>query len=269
MVHLVGRRVRSCPTGSGMADGVSVTAAQWVARAAPAGHAGAHGRRGRPTRRAGPRSGDRLPAPAVAARARPRARRRRPRRRRQHLLAADEPARSARRWRTTCAAGPRCCATTTCRGSARSTPTSRLAARRPAWWHVTINELARRALAGRRGIAATTIYHGFAERPCPRRRARSAAGSGVARRAAGPAADPGHRAQGHRRRARPHRGARRHLLAHRPGRGRLPAPSSTRSWPRPACRCARGCRSACGWPARTPRATSWRCRRRGRASGCR
>ena len=41
----------------------------------------------------------------------------------------------------------------------------------PAWWHVTINDLARRALAVRRGIAATTIYHGFAERPCPRRRA--------------------------------------------------------------------------------------------------
>ena len=41
----------------------------------------------------------------------------------------------------------------------------------PAWWHVTINELARHALAARRGIAATTIYHGFAERPCPGRRA--------------------------------------------------------------------------------------------------
>src|SRR3954452_8323961 len=40
----------------------------------------------------------------------------------------------------------------------------------PAWWHVTINELARHALATRRGIAATTIYHGFAERPCPGRR---------------------------------------------------------------------------------------------------
>jgi len=41
----------------------------------------------------------------------------------------------------------------------------------PAWWHVTINDLARHALAARRGIAATTIYHGFAERPRPRRRA--------------------------------------------------------------------------------------------------
>jgi len=40
----------------------------------------------------------------------------------------------------------------------------------PAWRHVTINELARRALAARRGIAATTIYHGFDERPCPARR---------------------------------------------------------------------------------------------------
>ena len=40
----------------------------------------------------------------------------------------------------------------------------------PAWWHVTINELARHALADRRGIAATTIYHGFAERPHPEQR---------------------------------------------------------------------------------------------------
>ena len=40
----------------------------------------------------------------------------------------------------------------------------------PAWRHVTVNELARRALATRCGIAATTIYHGFAELPCPQRR---------------------------------------------------------------------------------------------------
>jgi glycosyltransferase involved in cell wall biosynthesis len=40
----------------------------------------------------------------------------------------------------------------------------------PAWRHVTINELARHALAARRGIAATTVYHGFDERPCPWRR---------------------------------------------------------------------------------------------------
>lgn len=40
----------------------------------------------------------------------------------------------------------------------------------PAWRHVTINEQARRDLAERRGIAATTVYHGFDERPCPRRR---------------------------------------------------------------------------------------------------
>ncbi|MGH3614407.1 MAG: glycosyltransferase [Pseudonocardia sp.] len=40
----------------------------------------------------------------------------------------------------------------------------------PAWRHVTINELARRALEARRGIAATTIYHGFDERPRPTRR---------------------------------------------------------------------------------------------------
>jgi mannosylglucosylglycerate synthase len=41
----------------------------------------------------------------------------------------------------------------------------------PAWWHVTINELARHALLERRGIAATTIYHGFAEGRCPEQRA--------------------------------------------------------------------------------------------------
>lgn len=40
----------------------------------------------------------------------------------------------------------------------------------PAWWHVTINDLARQALAARRGIAATTIYHGFDIRPPLRRR---------------------------------------------------------------------------------------------------
>ena len=41
----------------------------------------------------------------------------------------------------------------------------------PSWRHVTINELARHALEERRGIAATTIYHGFDERPCPEQRA--------------------------------------------------------------------------------------------------
>ncbi|WP_214407730.1 hypothetical protein [Pseudonocardia lacus] len=40
----------------------------------------------------------------------------------------------------------------------------------PSWRHVTINELARRALLARRGIAATTVHHGFAERPCPEQR---------------------------------------------------------------------------------------------------
>ncbi len=40
----------------------------------------------------------------------------------------------------------------------------------PAWRHVTINELARRALLDRRGILATTVYHGFDERPCPEQR---------------------------------------------------------------------------------------------------
>lgn len=36
-----------------------------------------------------------------------------------------------------------------------------------AWRHVTITELARRALLARRGITAATIYHGFAEHPRP------------------------------------------------------------------------------------------------------
>jgi glycosyltransferase involved in cell wall biosynthesis len=49
----------------------------------------------------------------------------------------------------------------------------------PAWRHVTVNELARRDLAERRGIAATTVYHGFDERPCPRRRAAVRARLGV------------------------------------------------------------------------------------------
>jgi glycosyltransferase involved in cell wall biosynthesis len=39
------------------------------------------------------------------------------------------------------------------------------------WRHVTINDLARDALLARRGIAATTVYHGFEERPCPEQRA--------------------------------------------------------------------------------------------------
>ena len=49
----------------------------------------------------------------------------------------------------------------------------------PQWRHVTINELARRALANRRGIAATTVYHGFDERPCPWRRPQVRAALGV------------------------------------------------------------------------------------------
>jgi glycosyltransferase involved in cell wall biosynthesis len=40
----------------------------------------------------------------------------------------------------------------------------------PGWRHVTVNEIARRALAERRGIAATTIYHGFSEQSCPEAR---------------------------------------------------------------------------------------------------
>jgi len=39
-----------------------------------------------------------------------------------------------------------------------------------AWRHVTVNELARRALAARRGIAASTVYHGFSEHPRPEAR---------------------------------------------------------------------------------------------------
>ncbi|MDT7581573.1 MAG: mannosylglucosylglycerate synthase [Pseudonocardiales bacterium] len=49
----------------------------------------------------------------------------------------------------------------------------------PAWRHVTISELARRDLAARRGITATTVYHGFDEQPCPARRAAVRAELGV------------------------------------------------------------------------------------------
>jgi glycosyltransferase involved in cell wall biosynthesis len=50
----------------------------------------------------------------------------------------------------------------------------------PEWRHVTVNELARSALAARRGIEATTIYHGFSEerRPEGRGPARAALGVG-------------------------------------------------------------------------------------------
>jgi hypothetical protein len=86
----------------------------------------------------------------------------------------------------------------------------------PMWRHVTINDLARRSLLARRGIAATTVHHGFDERPptgAARRRPDAGCGWATARCAA---AHPGHRPQGHRRRAGPDRGARRHLLADRP-----------------------------------------------------
>jgi mannosylglucosylglycerate synthase len=51
----------------------------------------------------------------------------------------------------------------------------------PEWRHVTVNELARCALAARRGIVATTIYHGFSEKRCPeaREQVRAALGVGV------------------------------------------------------------------------------------------
>jgi glycosyltransferase involved in cell wall biosynthesis len=51
----------------------------------------------------------------------------------------------------------------------------------PGWRHVTVNELARAELAARRGIAATTIYHGFSEerRPEARDPVRAALGVGA------------------------------------------------------------------------------------------
>jgi mannosylglucosylglycerate synthase len=49
----------------------------------------------------------------------------------------------------------------------------------PEWRHVTVNELARRSLAARRGIAATTIYHGFSEERCPQQREPARAALGV------------------------------------------------------------------------------------------
>lgn len=49
----------------------------------------------------------------------------------------------------------------------------------PAWRHVTISETARRSLAARRGIAATTVYHGFADRPRPEWRAPVRAALGI------------------------------------------------------------------------------------------
>ena len=139
----------------------------------------------------------------------------------------------------------------------------------PAWWHVTINELARHALAARRGIAATTIYHGFAERPCPRARARrsgdgsrsptgrwscSRRGPSRARASTSGSPSPPPSAAPTGSPARPRTATR---------------PSSTRSSRAAACPTGDGCRSACGCPAPTPRATSSRCRRRGRGSGCR
>jgi mannosylglucosylglycerate synthase len=49
----------------------------------------------------------------------------------------------------------------------------------PEWRHVTVNELARSELAARRGIAATTIYHGFSEEPRPEARGPARAALGV------------------------------------------------------------------------------------------
>jgi glycosyltransferase involved in cell wall biosynthesis len=49
----------------------------------------------------------------------------------------------------------------------------------PGWRHVTVNELARSELAARRGIEATTIYHGFSEERRPEARAPARAALGV------------------------------------------------------------------------------------------
>jgi glycosyltransferase involved in cell wall biosynthesis len=49
----------------------------------------------------------------------------------------------------------------------------------PEWRHVTVNELARSELAARRGIAATTIYHGFSEERRPEARGPVRAALGV------------------------------------------------------------------------------------------
>jgi mannosylglucosylglycerate synthase len=49
----------------------------------------------------------------------------------------------------------------------------------PEWRHVTVNELARSELAARRGIVATTIYHGFSEDPRPEARGPVRAALGV------------------------------------------------------------------------------------------
>jgi hypothetical protein len=49
----------------------------------------------------------------------------------------------------------------------------------PEWQHVTVNELARSELGARRGIVATTIYHGFSEEPRPEARGAVRAALGV------------------------------------------------------------------------------------------
>ncbi|OLT17625.1 hypothetical protein BJF78_12535 [Pseudonocardia sp. CNS-139] len=139
----------------------------------------------------------------------------------------------------------------------------------PGWHHVTVNELARHSLEERRGILATTVYHGFDEHPTPERRGEVRARLGV---------DDDEVLLLQPTRAIPRKNI--HLgleLAEALGATFWltgPAEDATpRSWARCSrprgCRCAAGSRMASTWPPPTPPATRWCCRRRGRASGCR
>ena len=118
------------------------------------------------------------------------------------------------------------------------------------------------------GIAATTIYHGFAERPCPEQRA------AVRRRIrmdGGPLVLQPTRAI-----ARKRVDVGLALTAAIGGTYWLTGPAEDGYQPDldallsgGGSPTGGGCRSACRWPARTPRATWSPCRPRGRGSGCR